>query len=139
MGGVKSAIGSRRNHALQRVGELLESLENDAEQDWTPGRACGELVEYVDRIEGFTDSRQTARQVQIRLGWFSTIIQQSVMRSVSAGVLADAAFPVIEAIDKHDDVLRINPNVTTGAARAARDLIRLEVSYLTTQPASDSD
>lgn len=108
----------------------LRMARRDAEESWTPGQALGEILRYLDRVEHFTESGTTASCAQKRMRWLTSVLQAAVLRTQCAGLSAAEVHGVFCALIAHDAALSAETSVRSPSAKAARDLIRLEVSYL---------
>lgn len=99
---------------------------------WTPGQVLGELLTYLDRLETFTGSGLSASWAQKRINWLTETLNASVERSTSIGLDAEQLSGIFIALKNHDALLKAERTLTAQSVKAARDLIRLEVSVLTT-------
>jgi hypothetical protein len=119
--------------ALRRIRSLdsrLRRVRWEAEHDWTPGDALGEILSYLDRIEHFTDSALTASRVRRRILWLLFVLQTAVERAGSIGLDPDLMSGVYTALLNHDSLLATERTVAGTSAKVARALIRLEIVYL---------
>lgn len=108
----------------------LRMVRRDAEAGWTPGQALGEILSYLDRVEHFTESDITASFVQRRMRWLTSVLQAAGRRAGFIGLDPTQLNGVFSALTRHDVFLSSERTVVGPSARAARDLIRLEISYL---------
>jgi len=109
----------------------LRRLRYEAEHSWTPGQALGEILDYLDRIEGFTDSNFATFCVQKRMQWLTEVLHAGLQRALAIGLDAERLKGVFDALSRHDVVLNTEQAVTAPSVKDARDLIRFEISYLT--------
>ena len=49
----------------------LHAAERAAEENWTPGQAMGEILEYLNRVEGFTAAESSASAARKRMRWLT--------------------------------------------------------------------
>jgi hypothetical protein len=116
--------------ALTASLDHLREVRRNAKENWTPGQALGEILSYLARIEHFTASELTASSVQRRLRWLTAVLHAAVRRAEAAGLEPGQLKGVLSALRRHDVLLSSERTVAGPSARAARDLIRLEISYL---------
>jgi hypothetical protein len=108
----------------------LHAVRRDAEENWTPGQALGEILAYLNRVDNFTESEAAAFAVQKRMRWLSAVLQAAGQRAKLAGLDPAQLTEIFRALGAYDIALSVERAVTTPSARAACQLIRLEVSYL---------
>jgi hypothetical protein len=128
--GVLELGGFSALHQARLLDSQLRRVRWEAEHDWTPGEALGEILSYLDRIEHFTASGLTASRVRRRMLWLLFVLQTAVERARAIGLDPDLIGGVYAALYNHDSVLAIERTVTGDSAKAARALIRLEIAYL---------
>ena len=121
----RANLGTFRPHESQ-----LATFQATAEQTWAPGQALGEMLGYLDRVEGFTDSDLTAFGVQRRMRRLTSILRAALARSQSVGLDPQRLNGLFTALAKHDELLSVEWTVGGPSAKSARDLIRLEITYL---------
>jgi len=108
----------------------LHAAERAAEESWTPGQAMGEILEYLNRVEGFTAAESSASAARKRMRWLTCVLAAAVQRAQRAGLDPARLGGLFRALRSYDDALGAERTVAAPAARAAGELIRLEVSYL---------
>jgi hypothetical protein len=108
----------------------LHGVRRDAEENWTPGQALGEMLVYLNRVDNFTESESAALDVQKRMRWLSAVLQAAGQRAKHAGLDPAQLTEIFRALEVYDIALSVERTVTAPSARAACELIRLEVSYL---------
>ncbi len=127
-------MGRRRGRASYdyrgRIECQLRAVRRDAEAGWTPGQALGEILSYVNRVEHFTKSDVTASSVQKRMRCLTYVLQAAVQRTQLIGLDPGQLDGVFSALARHDVSLSSEQTVAGSHAKVARDLIRLEISYL---------
>ena len=116
---------------IESAERRLLKLQVDAEHRWTPGQALGEILSYLDRVEDFSESNLTTFFVQQRMQWLTQMLRVGVQRALAIGLDPARLNGVFGALAKHDALLTAERAVTVPSVKAARDLIRLEISYLT--------
>jgi hypothetical protein len=115
---------------LEPFESRLRQAWRDAEESWMPGQAIGEILSYLDRVEFFTGSDLTASSVQRRMRWLTAVLRESVRRAQDIGLDPGRLTGIFSALSGHDALLSSERTVAGFSAKAARDLIRLEVAYL---------
>jgi len=108
----------------------LHAVRRYAEENWTPGQALGEILGYLNRVENFTESESSAFAAQRRMRWLSLVLQAAVQRTRLAGLDPARLIGIFRALEAYDIALSVERTVAAPSARAACQLIRLEVSYL---------
>jgi hypothetical protein len=108
----------------------LHGIRRDAEENWTPGQALGEILVYLNRVDNFTESESAALDVQKRMRWLSAVLQAAGQRAKLAGLDPAQLTEIFRALEAYDIALSVERTVTAPSAWAACQLIRLEVSYL---------
>jgi hypothetical protein len=108
----------------------LHAVRRDAEENWTPGQALGEILAYLNRVDNFTESESATLAVQKRMRWLSAVLQTAGQRAKLAGLDPAQLTEIFRALGAYDIALSVERTVTSPSARAACQLIRLEVSYL---------
>jgi hypothetical protein len=108
----------------------LRWVRQDAKANWTPGQALGEILSYLDRVEYFTASSLTASFVRRRMRWLTAVLAAAVQRAQVIGLDPRLLGGVFSALGEHDALLRAERTVAGVSAKAARDMIRLEVAYM---------
>jgi hypothetical protein len=108
----------------------LHAVRRDAEENWTPGQALGEILVYLNRVNNFTESESAALDVQRRMRWLSAVLQAAGQRAKLAGLDPAQLTEIFRALEAYDIALSVERTFTAPSARAACELIRLEVSYL---------
>jgi len=108
----------------------LHAVRRDAEENWTPGQALGEILVYLNRVDNFTESESAALAVQKRMRWLSAVLQAAGQRAKLAGLDPAQLTEIFRALGAYDIALSVERTVTAPSARAACQFIRLEVSYL---------
>lgn len=108
----------------------LNAVRHDAEENWTPGQALGEILAYLNRVDNFTESESAALAVRKRMRWLSAVLQAAGQRARPAGLDPAQLTEIFRALGAYDIALGVECTVTAPSARAACQLIRLEVSYL---------
>src|SRR6516164_8351724 len=106
----------------------LHAVRRDAEENWTPGQALGEILVYLNRVDNFTESESAALAVQKRMRWLSAVLQAAGQRAKLAGLDPAQLTEIFRALGAYDIALSVERTVTAPSARAACQLIRLEVS-----------
>ena len=115
-----------------RAADLLARLNQagrDAEATWTPGEALGEIILQLNRVDSFPATSSAAEHAQRRMRWLTGILAAAARRALGAGLDLDFS-GVLGALQQHEAALAGEPNVQAPRARAARELIRLEISLL---------
>jgi hypothetical protein len=118
-------------HYHRRQECRLRAVRREAEATWTPGQALGEILCYLDRVEYFTNSEVTASSVQQRMRWLTSVLAAAVQRTQFIGLDPGRLDGIFSALAKHDTFLDDEQTVSGSHAKATRDLVRLEISYLT--------
>ena len=108
----------------------LHAVRRDAEENWTPGQALGEILGYLNRVENFTESESSAVAAQRRMRWLSLVLQAAVQRTKLVGLDPARLTGIFRALEAYDIALSVERTVAAPSARSACQLIRLEVSYL---------
>jgi hypothetical protein len=116
--------------ALTASLDQLREVRRNAEDFWTPGQALGEILAYLARIEHFTGVELTASSVQRRMRWLTSVLHAAAQRAEAAGLEPGQLTGIFSALDRHDALLSSKRTVVGPPARAARDLIRVEIAYL---------
>lgn len=106
------------------------AVQRDAEENWTPGQALGEILAYLNRVDNFTESESAALAVQKRMRWLSAVLQAAGRRARPMGLDPAQLTEIFRALGAYDIALGVERTVTAPSARAACQLIRLEASYL---------
>jgi hypothetical protein len=88
------------------------------------------MLGYLDRVEGFTGSDLTAFCVQRRLRQLTAALRAAVARSRAAGLDPGRLGGLFTALAEHDNLLTTEWSVAGPLAKAAREMIRLEITYL---------
>lgn len=114
----------------KNLGLNLQTVRRDAEENWTPGQALGEILVYLNRVENFTESESAALAAQKRMRWLSAVLQAAGQRARLAGLDPAQLTEIFRALGAYDIALSVERTVTAPSTRAACQLIRLEVSYL---------
>jgi hypothetical protein len=115
-----------------RVAGLLASLNQasrDAAATWTPGEALGEITAQLNRVDSFPATSSAAAHAQRRMRWLTAVLAAAAPRSRAAGLDLDLG-GVLSVLQQHDAALAAEQNTQAPRARAARELIRLEISLL---------
>jgi hypothetical protein len=115
---------------LESAEHRIDRVQVSADNRWTPGQALGEIIGYLDRVEGFTGSNVTACFVQQRMQRLTRMLYSGVRRAQTIGLDPEQLEGVFGALAKHDARLAAERAVTAPSVKAARDMIRLEISYL---------
>ena len=123
--GIRSAV-----RYSEQVDCRLHEIRREAEESWAPGQALGEILSYVDRIEDFIDSEVAASFAQTRMRWLTAVLQSAAWRAQAIGLDPERLKGIFGALARHDALLSSERTLAGSAARAARDLIRLEITYL---------
>jgi len=116
---------------LQEAERALSELQSAAEFSWTPGEALGEILNYLDRMEGFTESDFANFAIQQRMRWLTRVLSLSISRSPVTRSDPGRLDGILYALAHYDALLTARCAEKGPSLRAARDLIRLEASYLT--------
>jgi hypothetical protein len=106
------------------------AVQAPAGETWAPGQALGEILGYLDRVEGFTGSDLTAFGVRRRMRRLTSILRAATARSQWAGLDSQRLNGLFTALAKHDEILSTEWTASGPSAKSARDLIRLEITYL---------
>jgi hypothetical protein len=106
------------------------AVRRNAEENWTPGQALGEILAYLNRVDNFTESESAALAVQKRMRWLSAVLQAAGQRAKLAGLDPAQLTEVFRALGAYDIALSVERTVTAPSVRAACQVICLEVSYL---------
>jgi hypothetical protein len=114
---------------LESVRRQLPELQIEAQFNWTPGQVLGEIVSYLDRVEGFKESNRTTTIVRQRMQWFTQMLSASTERALKSGLDPAGLESIFEALSQYDDLLS-GQTVAESPSRAVRDLVRMEISYL---------
>jgi hypothetical protein len=88
------------------------------------------MLDYLDRVDTFANSKVTASCVKRQLDWLSEVLYAAERRAVLSGLRPGRLEGVFQAIAKHDALLAIDGAVAAPRVRAARDILRFEISYL---------
>ncbi len=115
-----------------RTDDLLASLrkaQQVAESAWTPGEALGEIIAHLARVESFSGTAVTAEHVRARTRQLAERLRAAARRAEAAGLGLNLG-GVFGALEWHDLMLERERTVQTPSVRAARDLVRLEISWL---------
>ncbi len=114
----------------------LHAVRRDAGENWTLGQALGEIGAYLDRVDNFTESESAALAVQKRMRWLSVVLVAAGQRAKLAGLDPAQLTEIFSALRAYDIALNVERTIAAPSARAACQLIRLEVSYLIPSTAS---
>ncbi len=113
--------------AAERQHREMQAAEKES---WTPGQAFGVILDYLDRMEDFTGSRSSAQWAQSRMQELTEALHRSVERTVATlGLDPERLNGVFNALAKHNELLSTERSIAAPQVKAARDLIRLEISY----------
>jgi hypothetical protein len=114
---------------LESVRRQLPELQIEAQFNWTPGQVLGEIISYLDRVEGFKESNLATVVVRQRMQRLTRMLSASVERSLKSGLDPMRLEGIFRALAQYDDLLS-GKTATGPASKAARDLVRIEISYL---------
>ena len=115
---------------LEAAERQLREIQRDAEENWTPGQAFGVILDYLDRVEDFSGSSETALQVKSRMRWLTKVLHGGVERAIAIGLDPNRLNGVFDALVEHDALLSTERSIAAPSVIAARELIRLEISYI---------
>jgi hypothetical protein len=113
---------------LNSVRRQLSDLQIEAQFNWTPGQVLGEIVSYLDRIEGFTVSGFAITVIRQRMQWLTRMLSASVERALEGGLEPARLEGIFEALSQYDDLLS-GQSVAESSSKVARELVRMEISY----------
>ena len=117
--------------------DRLRTFQADAESTWTPGQALGEISAHLAPVESFPGTVATADCFLTRTRRLTRVLRAAAQRS-------EAAVPdlnldgVLSALQRHDSLTTAEGTVQAPSMREARDLVRMEISYVLPPPASGS-
>jgi hypothetical protein len=127
---MRHADGFPSSRQVSSFESVLDRVRREAEENWTPGQALGEILSYLDRIDYFTATDLTASWVQSRMRWLTSVLRVAVERAQAIGLDPGLMNGVFSALYEHDWILGAERTVVGQSAKVARDLIRFEVAYL---------
>lgn len=113
------------------VQQELRELTEASETAWTPGQVCGAIVAYLDRAENFSSSTESAIDMRKRLQCLTRALYKSTGRIPGLGCAIERFDGLYIALAEHDETLSRELSLKATSVRAARDLVRLEVAFVT--------